>query len=280
MIPHARYLYCLFLVHNNDDEQIIPELNKYGLPSKKVVLELAYDSFLQKLESHSKSFSTCLTTLFDDEFESCAKSADVFQYFTDRAIDRSCFKIVSDPLIKKHVECCLMTKVPNETIMADVMDVYRVDITEADIITFASLFFDINEISDTNSFIKYCDQLSCPDEKNLKNKCRANGPQYTRWAIGAKVQLDAKQMAKEMISDAFFRYKEAQNSPGPDSFDKAIKLGNLVTKLIDRDVKLSSIGADSDAEKTAQEQFGEQLCLFELKDEETKSLSDLNAPRP
>lgn len=280
MIPYLRYLHCLFLKNNDSREKIVPELSKYGLPTKESVLDLAYDRFLQKLESRSSNFSSCLSIdLYDEEMLECAKTLGISQYLDDSfRLKSDSYKIVRDPLVKKHVECCLLTRVPMETIVSDIMTVYRVDISIADIVTFNVLFFDESEVADTNNFVKYISTIDSVDEKNIKNKCRANGAEYSRWALGVPVNIDVKQMAKDMIADAYFRYKEAYTERAPDSVDKALKLGNLVTKLIDREVKLSATTSDEEKkENTAKEAFGEQLCLFDFKDEKSPTVAELTS---
>lgn len=275
MIPYLRYLYCLFLLHDREEDVISSELSRYGLPCNKAILDLAYDRFLQKLESHSKVFSSCLIMdLYDDEFDACARTLDIFQYIDGDEISRKYFKIVSDSLIKKHVECCLLTRVPIDTIVSDVLDIYRVDISVEDVVSFASLFFDSNEITDTANFIKYVESLQSMDERTLKSKCRANGPEYTRWAVGAKVVVDAKTMTKDMMTDAYFRYKEAYSERSPAALDTALKLGNLVTKFIDRDVKLGTAKFTGPA-GNEKDEFGEQLCLFQFSDEPSKTVAEL-----
>lgn len=271
MIPYERYLNCLHLIHKSDEKKIIEELKGLGLPSNQTLIDYSVDNFFRMIGKYSETLSSCLYVEFSDSsFKEILLMLELEIFFDEREIKKELFKIVSDPLIKKHVECCLITNVEFEKIVSDVSKLYRVDITIDDIISFRSLFFDISKISNTNNFVKYADNLP-PEERVLKNKCRAGGPQYTRWALGADVDLDSKRITKDMLADVFFRYKEKASQPSKDSFDEAMKLGSLATKLVDRDMKMEEKFSDGEIEDVAQ-----QLCLFDMEDDDPKLAGDIN----
>jgi hypothetical protein len=270
-MPFVKYLYSLFLLHNDDFEKITVELKSHGY---SVPLEHAYKRFLSSISEYSSNFVKCLYMDFtDEEFDKIVQALGLTDFFMGRDVRPSVFNIVEDALIRKHVECSLLVGIGDETIIEDVKALYRKDLTAEDIIRFKIFFFDVKEISDTSSYLKYVDALP-PDERQLKNKCRANGPDFTRWSLGVDIHLNAKNITKNMISDAYFRFKEASTDKNIESFDKAIKLGSLVTKLIDREIKLDNVKKHDD--KDLREAFSEQLTLFDLKDDNPKDLKDLN----
>lgn len=278
MIPYIKYLYALFLQYNDDFDKIIEELKNYGLPSKESVLETAYDRFLNSLSDYSNNFVNCLFMEFSDsEFEKYAQILGVDSFFIDRMERPTVSEIAEDSLIRKHVECSLIASVEHGLIVEDVKSLYKKEITEEDIMMFRTIFFDTSEIVKTNNFVKYVEMLS-PDERALKNKCRANGADYTRWALGVDIHMDAKKITKNLMTDAYFRYKETSTEKDIESFDKSIKLGALVTKLIDREVKLD--GQTPPDDDSLQEAYGKQLSLFETADDNARDVSSLKEDDP
>ena len=276
MIPYIRYLHCLRLKYPNDEDSIIKELVRFGLPHGKMVMDISYDAFLAKLDKTFPGLSSCLfMELEEDTFKSYARELDVDRFFNETAFVANMFTIAGDPLIKKHVECSLISRIGPEVMIADINEIYHIEVTLDDILLFERCFFDTREIYDTNSFTKYADMLA-DDEKGLKCKCRAQGPEYTRWAIGASVKLDTTKMTNDMIADAYFRYRAAlSGAKSTEELGNAIRLGNLVSKLIDKEVKLKDKAPPTD--KNAKEAFGEQLCLFNFEDEEKPTAQELNS---
>jgi hypothetical protein len=279
MVPYIRYIHTLRLKYPNSEDEVIAGLKRYGLPATRTVIDISYDRFLKGLDKLSPGLASCLfMELEDDTFKAYSRELDVDRFFDEgRSFCSNLLVIVSDPLIKKHVECSLITRVAPEVIVADVNEVYRTDITLDDLFVFEKCFFDTREIYDTNSFTKYADMLS-DEEREIKCKCRANGPEYTRWAIGATVQLSTKKITDDMIADAYFRYRAAlSTAKDTEQLSNAIKLGNLVSKLIDKEVKLSDRAKENgDKDKTAKEDFGEQLCLFDEDFDKPVPLSEIN----
>lgn len=273
MIPYVRYLKSLHLIYKCNEEKVVKDLKKFGLPSDKKIFDSSLDQFLRTLGRYSKSLSSCLYIEFSENaFKEISVLLDVDKFFEGKKF-KDTFPIASDPLIKKHVECCILTKVEFDVIVEDVLKLYRTEISVDNIIEFKNLFFELKEISNTYDFTRYADLLP-PEERALKNKCRANGPQYTRWALGADVELDSKKITKEMIADVYFRYKEKASDGTSDSFEKAMKLGSLATKLIDRELKINAITIPDNDDLG--EKFGEQLCLFDQEDDDPKLAGDIN----
>lgn len=274
MIPYIKYLFSLFLYLKDDDEAIRKNIISSNLPYNEKIIELSYDRFINSLGEYSNSFINCLYLDFtNEEFSKILKQLNIINCFIFQVHSVST-KISSDPLIKTHVECCLLNRIKYEDIICDISKIYKVDINEHEIIDFSTIFFDINEINSTNSWMEYVDTLPV-EEKNFKIKCKAGGADYTRWALGAKVDLDALEITKDMITDSYFKFREASIDKSMNSVDSAIKWGGLATKLIDRAMKLELLNSSEPDDESIREALGRQLCMFDLKKEKPKMIGEL-----
>lgn len=262
MIPYRKYLYTLFLAYGN--KNIEKDLQKYYLPTFHI--DIAYNDFLNKIQA---DFSTCLYMEFSDEqFNNYAKQLDIEFCFVFRHLKLP-GRIVDDPLLKRHVECCLIHNIDYDIIISDIKQIYHIDIIINEIIIFKSLFFNLDEISNSNSWARYIETLPI-EEQNFKAKCRANGINYTRWALGCQISLNAMDITKEMLVEGFFKYKESAKSKNQIDIENAMKWGGLVTKLIDRQIKLEDKKPSDDALDNL-----EQLCLFENKEDDPRMAGEL-----
>ena len=169
MIPYIKYLFSLFLHLKDDDEAIRKNIISSNLPYNEGVIEIAYDRFINSLGDYSNNFVNCLYLNFsDEEFSKVLKQLNIINCFIYQVHSVNT-KISSDPLIKTHVECCLLNRIDHATIISDISKIYKTDITEGNIVDFSTIFFDIEEINSTNNWIEYVDTLSA-EEKNFKIK--------------------------------------------------------------------------------------------------------------
>ena len=262
-MPYLKFLYILFLMYNKNTDKIIAELKKCNLPTG--CIEAGYESFLLAIQGASSNFLSCIyIDLEEEEFDKYASLLEVNRFCTKGLISPVVYRIACDELIKQHVECCLLTNVSIELIVEDVKKLYNKDLTHDDVISFKTLFFRDLETTDwvayTNSLVQV--------ERDFKNKCRAKGKDYTRWVLGCNVSLDIKNITSDLITDAYFRYKDKANRPDVDSFEQAVKLGGLLTKFIDRNQKISDKTPDDSASDAL------QLCMFTGEENKPKSLKE------
>lgn len=178
------------------------------------------------------------------------------------------FNIIEDPLMYRLITSLALARITDEDIELIVNGKFNISYAAEDIQEFLHYFFSVKDwdLSEKKAYVATIEDKMLKSAYNLALK---GDKDYLVWKLGASPEQGFDVMLRDMMTDAYFNFKE-QSRMNPDT---AQKWGTLAIRLTDR---LEKLEKDTDNKKNLFDEIKFQIKEHDTSSDRKRHLSELN----
>jgi hypothetical protein len=163
---------------------------------------------------------------------------DISAYYNPK-LDLSRFdNILKNRMLQRHIEASFIGKLQPETIYADLLDVYNIEVPLNILVEYRRLFIDISLVRNLEDWFCYMRTLP-KDEQIFRNQIITQPSEYVRWKLGCKVYIDPLVAMQQISTDSYWLYKESLVDQSIQGRENTRRLAELAFKATDRVHKIN-----------------------------------------
>ena len=268
-LPYIKYLETL-VVGRLSASSVHGKLLEVGLDLPMPAVQMVYDHLsAQKPEYFSKQ-----TTPVEMDWLVDLEVDKMFGFLFKQEVPsgtlgiRGAFNIIEDPLMYRLITSLAFARITDEDIELIVNGKYNISYAAEDIKEFLHYFFSVKDW-DLSEKKEYVATVADKQLKSSYTLALKGDKDYLVWKLGASPEKGFNLMLRDMMTDAYFNFKE-QSRLNPDT---AQKWGTLAIRLTDR---LEKLEKDTENKKNLFDEVTFKIKEYDEEDTRKKHLSEMN----